>query len=278
MKPNGWKLFHLWPTVLSETQNYPIPIRPFWAKFWNLEPYHLLDIITKEKPAKFQTKRTAGSKVLRLCNFCAPKRVKTRKGPKSVPYWIFLFPRWRYPEIMGTDQILRRNRFKFLHLELTELSVPKLPHLPNPYFRKEIGNSDDGSPQISSRQQSLPNFKSDQHQVSLLQGSILLVPKMGQFPKPTMPRPYPEFYWSLLYLWGIQPSPENLGQIDLANLMWERVEIWDPKFQRAQKRELEPKKIQWWVEGNISRLNFHRKIFCPGLWPNIFDRIQTQAC
>ena len=76
-----------------------------WGKIWNLGPYHLLDIITKEKPAKFQTKRTAGSKVLRLCNFCAPKRVKTRKGPKSVPYVIFLSSRWRYPEIMGTDQI-----------------------------------------------------------------------------------------------------------------------------------------------------------------------------
>ena len=48
--------------------------------------YMYICIITKEKPAKFQTKRTAGSKVLRLCNFCAPKRVKTRKGPKSVAY------------------------------------------------------------------------------------------------------------------------------------------------------------------------------------------------
>ena len=64
---------------------------------------------------------------------------------------------------MGRRPNFKRNRFKFLHLELTELSVSKLPHLPNPYFRREIGNSDDGSPQISSRQQSLPNFKSDQH-------------------------------------------------------------------------------------------------------------------
>ena len=211
-------MFHLWPTVLSETQNYPIPIRPFWANFWNLEPYHLLDIITKEKPAKFQTKRTAGSKVLRLCYFCAPKRVKTRKGPKIGPILNFPVFQVEIPRNHGHRPNFKRNRFKFLHLELTELSVPKLPHLPNPYFRREIGNSDDGSPQISSRQQSLPNFKSDQHQVSLLQGSILLVPKMGQCPKPTMPRPYPEFYWALLYLWGLQPSPENLGQIDLANL------------------------------------------------------------
>ena len=114
---------------------------------------------------------------------------------------------------------LKRNRFTFLHLGPTELSVPKLLHLPNPYFRREIGNSDDGSPQISSRQQSLPNFKSDQHQVPMLQVSVLLVPKVGQCPKPTMPCPYPEFYLALFYLWGIQPSPENLGQIHLANLM-----------------------------------------------------------
>ena len=135
-------MFHLWPTVLSETQNYPIPIRPFWAKIWNLEPYHLLDIITKEKPAKFQTKRTAGSKVLRLCNFCAPKI-----GP------ILNFPVFQVeiPRNHGHKPNFKRNRFKFLHLELTELSVPKLPHLPNPYFRREIGNSDDDRYQAESR-------------------------------------------------------------------------------------------------------------------------------
>ena len=95
-----------------------------------------------------------------------------------------------------------------------------------------------------------------------------------------MPCPYTEFYWVLLYLWGIQPSPENLGQIHLANLMWERVEIWGPKFQRAQKRELGPKKIQW-VEGNISRLKFPQKNFQPrpsaGFAKHRFDRIQTQT-
>ena len=63
LKPNGWKLLHLWPTALSGTQNCPIPIGPFWGTIRNLGNYHLLDIITKEKPAKFQIKRTAGSKV-----------------------------------------------------------------------------------------------------------------------------------------------------------------------------------------------------------------------
>ena len=78
-----------------------------------------------------------------------------------------------------------------------------------------------------------------------------------------MPRPYPEFYWALLYLWGIQPSPENLGQIDLANLMWERVEIWDPKFQRAQKRELEPKKNSVVGGGKYIPAEFPQKNFQP---------------
>ena len=63
LKPNGWKLLHLWPTALSGTQNCPIPIGPFWGTIRNLGNYHLLDIITKERPAKFQIKRTAGSKV-----------------------------------------------------------------------------------------------------------------------------------------------------------------------------------------------------------------------
>ena len=113
LKPNGWKLLNLWPTALFGTQNWPIPIGPFRGKIGNLGPYHLLDIITKEKTAKFQTKRTAGSKVLRLCNFCAPKRVKTPKGPKSGPYEIFLISRWRYPEIVCTNQIWSESLLNF---------------------------------------------------------------------------------------------------------------------------------------------------------------------
>ena len=113
LKPNGWKLLHLWPTALSGTQNCPIPIAPFRGKIRNLGPYQLLDIITKEKPAKFHTKRTAGSKVLRLCNFWVPKRVNTPKGPKSGPYEIFLFFRWRYPKIMGTNQIWSETGLNF---------------------------------------------------------------------------------------------------------------------------------------------------------------------
>ena len=110
---NCWKLLQLWPTALSGTQNCPIPTDKFWGKIRYVGPYHLLEIITKEKPAKFQTKRTAGSKVLRLCNFRVPKRVNTPKGPKSVLYDIFLFSRWRYPKIMGTNQIWSETGLNF---------------------------------------------------------------------------------------------------------------------------------------------------------------------
>ena len=105
LKRNGWKLLHLWPTALSGTQNCPIPIGPFWVKIRNLGPYHLLDIITKEKPAKFQIKWSTASKVMRHRNFCAPKRVSTPKGAKLAPNWNFMFTRWRYLEIMCTVQI-----------------------------------------------------------------------------------------------------------------------------------------------------------------------------
>ena len=105
LKPNRWKLLNLWPTALFGTQNCPIPIGPFRGKIGNLWPCHLLDSITEEKLAKFQIKWTAAWKVMTPRNFWVPKRVSTKKGPKSGPYEIFLFFRWRYPKIMGTNQI-----------------------------------------------------------------------------------------------------------------------------------------------------------------------------
>ena len=48
-----------------------------------------------------------------------------------------------------------------------------------------------------------------------------------------------------------------------ANLSGEPVEISGPKFQRAQKRELGPKKKIQWEEGNMSRLKFAQKNFQP---------------
>ena len=149
LKPNGWKLLNLWPTALSGTQNCPIPIGPFRGKFWYFGPNHLLDIITKEKLAKFQIKWTTAWKVMRPRNFWVPKRVSTKKGPKSGPYEIFPVLQVEIPQNYGDKPNLKRNRFKYLNLGPTEQSVPKLPQFPNPYFGTEIGNSDGACPEIS---------------------------------------------------------------------------------------------------------------------------------
>ena len=149
LKPNGWKLLNLWPIALSGTQNCPIRIAPFMGKNRNLGPSQLLDIITKEKVcqishqtySRFQSYETS-------CNFWVPKRVNTPKEPKSGPFEIFLFLRWRYPQNNEHKPNLKWNRFKFLNLGPTEQSVPKLPHFPNPDFGTEIGNSDDASLEI----------------------------------------------------------------------------------------------------------------------------------
>ena len=121
-KRNGWKLLHLWLTALSGTQNCPIPIGPFRGKIRNLGPYLLLDIITKEKPAKFQTKQTAGSKVLRLCNFCAPKRVSPPKGAQICPKLVFPVFQVEIPRNHEHSPKLKRNAWKSLGLEPTALS------------------------------------------------------------------------------------------------------------------------------------------------------------
>ena len=95
---------------------------------------------------------------------------------------------------------------------------------------------------------------------------------MGQYQKNHHATPI-----SLLQLWAIQPSPENLGKIDKANLLWELVEFGGPKFQRAQKKELGPKKKIQWEEGNMSRLKFAQKNLQPrpsaGLVNHRFYRI-----
>ena len=149
LKPNGWKLLHLWPTALYGTQKCPIHIGPFRGKIRYVGPYHLLDIITKDKPAKFQTKWTLTSKVLRLCNFCAPKKGQNPKRAQIGSIWDFPVLQVEIPRNHRSKPNLKRNRFKFLNLWPTEQSVPKLPHLPNPYFGTEIGNSDCASPEIS---------------------------------------------------------------------------------------------------------------------------------
>ena len=107
LKPNRWKLLHLWPTALSGTQNCPFPIGPFGAKIRNFGPYHLLDNITKEKSAKIQMKWTTAPKVMRHRNFCDPKRfIAPQKGHKLARNWKFpVCPGGDILEIMYTVQI-----------------------------------------------------------------------------------------------------------------------------------------------------------------------------
>ena len=64
-------------------------------------------------------------------------------------------------------------------------------------------------------------------------------------------------------------------KIGKANLLWERVEIWAPKFQRAQKRELGPKK-KFQVGGGTIHIFFiyRKKNFRPGLRP-VFSNTGT---
>ena len=84
LKPNGWKLLNLWPTALFGTQNYPIPIGPFRGKISYVGLYHLLDIITKEKPAKFQTNGHWLQKLWDLVIFGSQKGSVPKKGPNRV--------------------------------------------------------------------------------------------------------------------------------------------------------------------------------------------------
>ena len=130
LKRNGWKLLQLWPTALSGTQNCPFPIGPFRRKIRNLGPYHLLDIITKEKPAKFQTKWTLASKVMRPRNFLGPKK---GQPPKTGTNWlqieILCFPSGdTLKSCVQSKFQIKRNGWKLLQLWPTALSgTPNCP-------------------------------------------------------------------------------------------------------------------------------------------------------
>ena len=94
----------------------------------------------------------------RNCCLVSQKWVITPKGAKLASNGTSngTSSQWRYLEIRPYRPNLKRNRLKFLHLGPSELSVPKMSLVPNPYFRTENGTSDDASPEISSRQPSLP--------------------------------------------------------------------------------------------------------------------------
>ena len=96
--------------------------RPTKGKVRNLGPYHLLDIITKEKLAKFQIKWTTASKVMRHRNFCAPKRVSPPKGVQIGPKLKFFVFQVGIPWNHVYNPNFKRNGLKFLDLWPTELS------------------------------------------------------------------------------------------------------------------------------------------------------------
>ena len=243
--------------------NCPTFTRPFWDRIWNLRHYHPVDNITKEKPAKFQIKWTAGSKVLRLCNFGAPKRVKTPKGPKSGLYGVWNFPIFQV-EIRrnhGHGPNFKRNWLKILHLGPSKLSVPKMHLVPNPYFRTEIGNSDDAGPEISSRQPRLPSFKSDRHPVPKLWAWVFWSQKRGNAQNPLCHAHIPNFISAFVAVeaptesWKFGPNSPSRSLVRTQRNL-------GPIFQRAaQKRELEPtnNKLMTWVHGNIVSAKFTQK-------------------
>ena len=139
-KRNGRKLLHLWPTALSGTQNCPFPIGPFGTKIRNLGPYHLLDVITKEKPAKFQIKWTTASKVMRHRNFCTPKRVNPPKGVQIGPKLKFSVFQVEIPWNHVYSPNLKRNGWKLLQLWPTALSGTQNCPFPIGPFRRKIRN------------------------------------------------------------------------------------------------------------------------------------------
>ena len=137
-KRNGWKLFNLWPTALSGTQNCPIPIGTFWGRITKLWTYHLLDIITKEKPAKFQIKWTTAWKVMRPHNFWVPKRVSIPKGAQIGPKINFSIFQVEIPSNNEYRPNLKRNGWKLLNLWPTALSGTQNCPIPIGPFRGKI--------------------------------------------------------------------------------------------------------------------------------------------
>ena len=156
------------------------------------------------------------------------------------------------PRNHGHIPNLKRNRFKFFHLGPTELSVPKLPLLPNPYFRAEIGNSDDVSQEISSRQQ-VAKLKIRPTPGPKVMGIGIFGPKNGAMPKIHYATPISRILLECFTAVGDSTvswkcGPNSPSQ-SLVRARWNV----GPK-----KENVGLKKIQW-VEGNIVRLKFTQK-------------------
>ena len=69
-------------------QNCPIPKGQVRDRIWKFAHCHILDIITQQKPAKFQVYWSTVSIVVRPRNFGAPKRVITPKAAQICPKYV----------------------------------------------------------------------------------------------------------------------------------------------------------------------------------------------
>ena len=156
---------------------------------------------------------------MRLCNFCVPKRVKTRKGPKSVPYGIFLFSRWRYPEIMDTDQSLSGTGLNFTTEDRPNYRSQNLPTSQTPIFggKLEIRTMAVRRYQAGSRACQISNPTNTRSHC--YRAPYFWSKKWGNAQNPLCHAHIPNFNGRFCTCGGNQPSPENLGQIHLANLM-----------------------------------------------------------
>ena len=182
MKANGWKLLHLGPTALFWTQICPTSTSPFWDKILNLGHYRPVDNITKEKPAKFQIKWTTGRKVLRLCNFGAPKRAQI----ESI---------WHFPVLqVDTPESWAQTKFEAKPVEISP-------------FRTErtIGPKNAPCP-LSDRNWKFGQCQSRDHPCQVSNPTDILSQSLGYFwskkrrnaLNPLCHAPHPEFYWGLL--------------------------------------------------------------------------------
>ena len=94
-------------------------------------------------------------------------------------------------------------------------------------------------------------------------------PKNGAIPKIHYATPTSRILFRAFVAVVLQPNSENSDQIHQADLLWERNEIWGPKFQRAQERELGPKKKlmgAWqYCLGEIYAKIYAKKISAPSV-------------
>ena len=178
--------------------------------------------------------------------FVPRKGSKPEKGPNRSHIEFSCFPGGDTPKSWHRPNF-KRNRFKFLHLELTELSVPKLPHLPNPIFggKLEIRTMVVRRYQAGSRACQISNPTNTRSHC--YRAPYFWSQKWGNAQNPLCHVHIPNFIGRFCTCGG-----SNQVLKIWAKLTWP---IWcesvskfgTQNFKRAQKRDLEPKKrlVAW---------------------------------